>query len=95
MQNRDHTAVRGIRAAPAIYCDDATTMNGPRRRQMAPASRNPRPMSAGTPLYGDGARNGRPTTPWMMARAQAWARDRAGAVYCDDACAIRSHNSKN
>ena len=48
VQNRDHTTVRGIRAAPAIYCDDATTMNGPRRRQMAPASRNPRPMSAGT-----------------------------------------------
>ena len=80
VQNRDHTAVRGIRAAPAIYWAGATTMNGPRRRQMAPASRNPRPMSAGTPLYGDGARNGRPTTPWLSARVQARARDRGSRI---------------
>ena len=80
VQNRDGTAMRGIRAAPSTYWDDTTTMNGPRRRQMAPASRNPRPMSAGTPLYGDGARNGRPTTPWMMARAQSRARDRGSRI---------------
>ena len=80
VQNRDGTTVRGISAAPAIYCVAMTTMNGPRRRQMAPESRNPRPMSAGTPLYGDGARNGRPTTPWMTARVQARARDRGSRI---------------
>ena len=80
VQNRDHTAVRGICAAPAIYCVAMTTMNGPRRRQMAPASRNPRPMSAGTPPYGDGARNGPPRTPWTIARAYARARDRGSYI---------------
>ena len=80
VQNRDGTAMRGIRAAPSIYWDDTTTMNGPRRRQMAPASRNPRPMSAGPLLYGDGARNGRPTTPWLSARVQARARERGSRI---------------
>ena len=80
MQNRDGTAVRGISAAPAIYCVAMTTMNGPRRRQMAPASRNPRPMSDGTPPYGDGARNGPPRTPWTIARAYARARDRSSYI---------------
>ena len=94
VQNRDHTAVRGIRAAPAIYCDDATTMNGPRRRQMAPASRNPRPMSAGTPPYGVGRGTAAQQPPGRW-RALKRGRGIAGAVYWDDACAIRSHNSKN
>ena len=30
--------------------------------------------------YGDGARNGRPTTPWLMARVQARARDRGSRI---------------
>ena len=76
VQNRDGAAVRGIRPAPTILCNDASTISGPRCPQTAPASRCPRPMSAGTPPYGDGARNGRPMTPWTMARVHARARDR-------------------
>ena len=80
MQNRDGAAVRGIRAAPAILWDDATTISGPRCPQTAPASRCPRPMSAGTPPYGDGARNGRPSAQWTMAHAYARARDRGSCI---------------
>ena len=80
MQNRDGAAVRGIRAAPTTYCTGATTISGPQWRLMAPASRCPRPMSAGTPPYGDGARNGPPRTPWTIARAYARARDRSSYI---------------
>ena len=80
MQNRDGAAVRGIRAAPFTYWDDATTISCSRNPQTAPASRCPRPMSAGTPPYGDGARNGRPSAPWTMAHAYARARDRGSYI---------------
>ena len=80
MQNRDGAAVRGIRAAPTTYWVPLTTISGPRCRQTAPVSRNPRPMSAGTPPNGDGAQNVLPRTPWTMARAYAWARDRGSYI---------------
>ena len=89
MQNRDGAAVRGIRAAPVTYCNDATTISCSRNRQTAPASRCPRPMSAGTPPYipyGDGARNVRPRAPWTMASAYALVRDRGSYIlhWCDN-----------
>ena len=80
MQNRDGAAVRGIRAAPVTYCNDTATLSCSRNRQTAPAARNPRPMSAGTPSYDDGARNGPPRTPWTIARAYARARDRSSYI---------------
>ena len=89
MQNRDGAAVRGIRAAPAIDWAGATTISGPRCPQTGPASRCPRPMSAGTPPYGVGRGTAAQQPPGRW-HARKRGRRIAGAVYCVGACAIRS-----